>query len=389
MRRLLPALVLLVACGKEPAPTAPAPTERAPETATAPTAPAPAAVPTEPAAAPDATKEAAPEVAPSEPTPAPAATPMNYVVDWTYEPEDRQRHVKTLIPRADGTLIALGGSNRPGEMHVRMTALDTNGKVLWDKTHGDTIEVSSLQNGGGLALPDGGFVVVGRRMSSDLKVTAWLGGFDKDGNSTWELALTTPESYTIASWVMRPDEGRVLVATERGDAAKPTHELHLVSLSDRTFTTTAALGQVGLPERQGAAWAAMVWTYPETGPKSEAYTIDKAGVLTPSSAQPTTNGWSAAAGDSVLVTSVPLGDKRLLVTRGHGDSAMVTLVLSDDSGARLWRHFIEDAGFDQVTVIQPTSTEAGAAGFAIAMERWATDSRGLRNPDGYRIVQFR
>lgn len=375
MRHLLPALLVLVACGKEP--TAPSATSPTP---TQPAEPAPAGAATP---APTPTPEPTPASAPTSP-PAPAPTPT-FSSAWTYEPEDRQRYAKTLVPRADGSLIVLGGSNRPAEVHLRITALDGAGKVLWDKTHGTNVEVSALQNGGGAALPDGGFVVVGQRTTSDLKREPWLGVFDPDGNPRWELALTAAETYALGRWVWPLNKERVLISTERGDPARPSHDLHLLSLTDKTFSTSAAPGQLAVPERRGDTVTALSWTYPDTGPKSETLTLDTAsGALTPAPA-PAKTGHEAAAGDSVLVTTIPLADKRLLVVRGHGEPSTVTLVLSDDSGDRLWRHFITDEGFDQVTVITPMPD----GGFAFVAERRTIDPRGLREPDGYRVLRWR
>ena len=370
MRRLLPALLLLVACGKE----APAPSTSSPAAA-----PKPAP---EPEPKPASTPAPTPE---PEPTPTPTPKAASYTQGWTFEPEDRQRDAKTLVPRPDGSLIVLGGSRRPGEVHVRMTALDSSGKVLWDKTHGTNVEVSALQNGGGAPLSDGGFVVVGQRLTTDLKREPWLGVFDQDGNLRWELALTAAESHALGRWVWPLANDRVLISTERGDPARPSYDLHLLSLADKTFTTSAAPGQLAVPERSGDTVTTLNWTYPDSGPKSETLAPDPTtGALTPAPT-PAPKGHVAAAGDSVLVTTIPLRDKRLLVVRGHGEPSTVTLVLSDESGERLWRHFITDEGFDQVTVITPMPD----GGFALVNERRTIDARGLRDPDGYRVIRWR
>ena len=374
MKMFLPMLFLVVACGKGAPPTAPSASTSSASASSA--------------SAPSAPEPTAPTPSTPEPgvEPAPATAPKHYEIAWSYEPEDRSLYARTLVSRADGSVVVLGGSNSPGNTGLRLTALDKDGKVLWDKTHPEKLlEVSGVKNGGGFALPDGGFAVVGQRMDAELMRQAWFGMFDASGTLVWQVWLNTPEAYALGHWTIPLADGRALVSIERGDGSKPTQELHVVSFAERTVVSTSTLdGQPAVPERAGDAYTTVVWKHgAEGGPKGAPHRIDmKTGALTPAAAPSET--WKEAAGDSVLVDSMPLGDKRLVVVRGHGASATVTLVLTDDSGARIWRHFIMEEGFDQVTVVQPM-----VDGFAFAQERWKTDPRGLRDPDGYRVVRMR
>jgi hypothetical protein len=301
------------------------------------------------------------------------------------QPDDTQRTVSTLLARTDGVVIALGGTTEPGQMRVGMMAIDPSGKVLWDKTHGDRHNLAATPNGGGVALPDGGFLVVGNLILTDLTYHVWVGRFGADGTPTWEAKLGNADTWAIANWALALANNEALISVSRGDQAYPTHELVRISLADGSVAqTTVAPGMVTLPERDGkGALRAVAWTYPGNSAKSQDFIVDpKSGELK-ATEEVAPKDWEKAAGDALLVSSAVLADgSRILVTRGQSEGTPSMLVKGDAGGRHHWSHFLAGE-FDQVSVITPVGN-----GFAFVAERWVTDSRGLRDPGGVRIIRM-
>ncbi len=326
------------------------------------------------------------------PTPTPDAAPptlkSGHKESWRVQPEDTKRTVSTLLARPDGVVIALGGTTEPGQMRIGMMAIDAAGKVLWDKTHGDRHNLAATPNGGGVALPDGGFLVVGNLILADLSYHVWVGRFGPDGSPTWEAKLGNADKWAIASWALALANNEALISVSRGDEAYPTHELVRISLADGSVTqTTVAPGMVTLPERDGkGVLRTVAWTYPGNSAKSQDFIVDPTSgeLKAPEGAvSAPSKDWQKAAGDALLVSSVVLTDgSRILVTRGQSEGTPAMLVKGDAEGRHHWRHFL-DGGFDQVTVITPVGD-----GFVFVAERWVTDDRGLRDPGGVRVIRM-
>jgi len=337
-----------------------------------------------PAPAPAPTPAAAPSPVPDPTTPKPP-----HKESWMVQPEDTQRTVSTLLARTDGSVIALGGSTEPGQMRIGMMAIDAAGKVLWDKTHGDRHSLATTPNGGGVTLPDGGFLVVGNLILADLSFHVWVGRFGADGSPMWEAKLGNADKWASANWALALANNEALVSVSRGDEAYPTHELVRISLADGSVTqTTVAPGMVVLPERDGkGVLRTLAWTYPGNSPTSQDFVVDPtSGELKApeDAASVPSREWEKAAGDALLMASALLTDgSRILVTRGETVGTPSMIMKGDAEGKHLWTHFLDGHGFDQVSVITPVG-----AGFAFVAERWVNSAGEKREPRGVRIIRM-
>ncbi|MBP6333916.1 MAG: T9SS type A sorting domain-containing protein [Bacteroidia bacterium] len=189
----------------------------------------------------------------------------------------------------DGKYIAAGGTyNAVGatDFDHYITKLDTNGSILWSKSHGTTqadflYDISSTANGSYLAAGISYGNTVG---SADMNVLK----LDANGDVIWSFNYGTVE-YDNASSVLELANGDILVCgyTNIGTSMNVVNQMALMKLDSA---------------------GAMLWsmTYGDISLTSEAY-----------KALPTSDGY-ALCGFSVGFD--PLGDSYLVKTDGVGES---------------------------------------------------------------------